>query len=313
MSQNIRISTISSVNLKCLILLNSFFLFACTSAKSEEELNFLSYNLKNYLKMDRRVNGELVKNALKPEQEISQLIKIIAASKPDVIGVSEMGDREDFRHFKDKLAKAGLEYPHGELTYGADPVRHVGVLSKFPIIARNSQTDLTYRIGKQELPLQRGILDVTIQVAKDYQMRLLGIHLKSKREVEEADQSLMRRNEAELLRSHIEGILKETPAINLLVFGDFNETRNELPIKVIRGSYRSPAALTDIQLSDDRGERWTYYWRYADQYSRFDYVFASKGMLPEIQSEKSYIDSSPGWFQASDHRALVIKVLPKDR
>ena len=305
--------TISSVNLKCLILLSFFFLFSCTSAKSEEELNFLSYNLKNYLKMDRRVNGQLLKNALKPEQEISQLIKIISASKPDVIGVSEMGDREDFRHFKDKLAKAGLEYPHGELTYGADPVRHVGVLSKFPIIARNSQTDLTYKIGKQELPLQRGILDVTIQVTKDYQMRLLGIHLKSKREVEEADQSLMRRNEAELLRSHIEGILKETPAINLLVFGDFNETRNELPIKVIRGRYRSPAALTDIQLSDDRGERWTYYWRYADQYSRFDYVFASKGILPEIQSEKSYIDSSPGWFQASDHRALVISVLPKDR
>ncbi|MCP4848184.1 MAG: endonuclease/exonuclease/phosphatase family protein [Verrucomicrobiaceae bacterium] len=292
-----------------LVLLLAFIV----TARSAEEFSFISYNLKNYLKMDRRINGKLHKQAGKPEQEILPLIHIIASSKPDVIGVSEMGDLDDFTDFKSRLAKAGLTYPHSELTLAADPVRHVGLLSRFPITASNSQTTLTYKIGKQELPLQRGILDVTIQPAKDYRLRLLGIHLKSKREVAEADQALMRRNEAELLRAHIDRIIKQSPEINLLVFGDFNETRNELPIKVIRGRYGSVGALTDIQISDDRGERWTYYWRYADQYSRFDFIFASKGLLPEINVEKSYIPTNPNWFLASDHRALVIKMSAEDR
>lgn len=278
-----------------------------------EEFNFVAYNLKNYLKMDRRVNGNLKKNAPKPAHEISQLIEIIVAAKPAVIGVSEMGSVDDFADFKKKLATAGLNYPHGELTFAADPVRHVALLSRYPIVSRNSQTTLTYRIGSKELPFQRGILDVTIQPTKDYQLRCLGIHLKSKRAVEEADQALMRRNEAELLRSHIDGILKESPGINLLVFGDFNETRNELPIKVIRGRYGSPAGLTDIQLSDDRGERWTYYWRYADQYSRFDFIFASKGLLSEINKDKSHIHADAKWFTASDHRPLVVKIFAEDR
>ncbi len=299
------------MNLRVLISLVCLAPWTITS--SSEQFNFVAYNLKNYLKMDRRINGKLEKNALKPAQEIAQLVKIISKSKPAVIGISEMGDLEDLNHFKDKLAQAGLKYPHSELTFGADPVRHVGLLSQFPITERNSQTDLTYRIGKKELPFQRGILDVTIQPSKDYQLRLLGIHLKSKREVEEADQSLMRRNEAELLRQHIDTILKQKPETNLLVFGDFNETRNELPIKVIRGRYNTPGSLTDIQLSDDRGDRWTYYWRYADQYSRFDFVFASKGLVDEINTANSYIASDPNWFLASDHRALVLSIVPKDQ
>ncbi len=279
---------------------------------SAEEFNFVAYNLKNYLKMDRRVNGDLKKNAPKPAHEISQLIEIIVSANPAVLGISEIGSLDDFSDFKKKLAAAGLNYPHGELTLAADPVRHVALLSRFPIISRNSQTTLTYRIGDKLLPFQRGILDVTIRPAKDYRLRCLGLHLKSKREVEQADQALMRRNEAELLRSHIDGILKESPATNLLVFGDFNETRNELPIKVIRGRYGSAAGLTDIQLKDDRGESWTYYWRYADQYSRFDFIFASKGLLPEINKDQSHIRSDPNWFTASDHRPLVVKILPDE-
>ena len=306
--------TISAMSLRHLAAITFLLLPGFTGAIwAVDEFNFISYNLKNYLKMDRRIDGKLSKNALKPEEEITHLIKIIASAQPAVIGICEMGDLDDFSDFKSRLAEAGLSYPHSELTFGADPARHVGLLSKFPITARNSQTTLTYRIGKRELPFQRGILDVTVSPAKGYQLRLLGIHLKSKREVAEADQSLMRRNEAELLRSHIDGIIQQNPEVNLLVFGDFNETRNELPIKVIRGRYGSPGALTDIQVSDDRGERWTYYWRYADQYSRFDFIFASKGLLPEINGEKSYIPTNSNWFQASDHRALVVKIFAVER
>ncbi len=292
-------------------LLSAFGLSAISAAA--EEINFVSYNLKNYLRMDRRVAGEFKRDAPKPENEIKELIEIIVATKPDILGVCEMGGPDQFEDFVRRLAAAGLKYPHAELTLPADRTRHLALLSRFPIVARNSKTDLTYRLGDRELPFQRGILDVTVQVNDGYQLRCLGVHLKSKREVEEADQALMRRSEAELLRAHIDSIFEAIPGVNLVVYGDFNDTRNELPIKVVRGKFGRPEALTDIQLADDRGERWTYYWRWADQYSRFDFVFASRGLMPEVITDKSYIHTDPDWFTASDHRPLVLRVEATER
>ena len=61
----------------------------------------------------------------------------------------------------------------------------------------------------------------------------------------------------------------------------------------------------DIQAKDDLGYRWTYYWRYADQYSRFDFIFVNKALVPEVQLEKCYIGAGAEWFDASDHRPVV--------
>lgn len=299
--------------MRCFLLPTILIGFVLSSGALAEEFNFVAYNLKNYLKMDRRVDGEFKKGADKPEAEIKELIETIVATKPDVLGICEIGVAEDLADLKARLAAAGLDYPHQELTLASDETRHVALLSKFPIVARNSQTSLTYKIGDLELPFARGILDVTIQPAPDYKLRCLGIHLKSKRPVDEADQALMRRNEAELLRKHIDGILAKEPAANIVIYGDFNETRNEMPIKVIRGRFGTATALTDIQLADKRGDRWTYYWRYADQYSRFDFVFASKGLVPEVIAEKSHIHMDPDWYTASDHRALVVRIDATER
>ncbi len=301
------------VNLKRILFASLAIHGGTLSLSAGEEFNFVAYNLKNYLQMDRRVDGEFKRNAPKPEAEIKELIEMIADTKPAILGVSEMGSDADFADFKKRLAAAGLDYPYAELTKGADETRHVALLSKYPIVARNSKTDLTYRLGDKELPFQRGILDVTVQPSEGYKLRCLGVHLKSKRPVSEADQAVMRRNEAELLRAHITGILEAEPEANLVVFGDFNETRNELPIKVTKGRFGKPTTLTDIQLADSRGDRWTYYWRYADQYSRFDFVFASKGLVPEVDQEKSYIHHDPDWFTASDHRPLVVRMLGEER
>jgi len=277
------------------------------------EINFVAYNLKNYLDMDRRVDGELKRDAPKPEVEIKELVAMIVATKPAVLGICEIGDAKDFADLRKRLAAAGLDYPHAELTLAADKTRRLALLSKFPIVARNSQTELTYQLGDSELPFLRGILDVTVQAGDGYQLRCLGIHLKSKRQSSGADQAIMRRNEAELLRDHIDTILTATPAANLIVYGDFNDSRHELPIKVIRGRFGTPMALTDIQLADDRGDRWTYYWRYADLYSRFDFIFVSDGLVPEIITEKSRIHTAPNWFTASDHRPLVVRIVAAER
>jgi len=296
-------------------LIAALFLVAISSATADDqdEITFVGYNLKNYLKMDRRVEGEFKRQADKPEKEIAALIEMIQATEPDILGLVEIGTELDLADLQERLKAAGLDLPHSTWNKGADPYRHVAVLSKFPIVATDHQTEMTYEIEKVTLPFSRGILDATIQVNDGYQLRVLGLHLKSKRKVKEADQALMRRNEAQLLRGHVDKIISEKPETNLLLFGDFNDTRNEAPIKAVQGKFGTPAYLTDIQLKDKNSMRWTYYWSYADQYSRFDFIFLNKGILPEVDQDKCYIHSAPNWFTASDHRPCVAKIKPVEK
>ncbi|MFK5923410.1 MAG: endonuclease/exonuclease/phosphatase family protein [Verrucomicrobiota bacterium] len=280
----------------------------------EGEIRFLSYNLRNYLPMKRRVDGVSVEDAPKPEDEIDALIKVVVESKPDIVGVCEIGGLDYLQDFQRRLKKAGIDLPHLELVEASTEYeRNLALLSRFPIVERDPQTDLTYLIGDKRLPFQRGILDVTIAPNPTYRLRLVGLHLKSKREVPQADQALMRRNEAQLARQHIDAILGEQPGVNLIVYGDLNDTKNEAPVRTLRGRYRSDYYLTAINVEDQYGFRWTHYWNYADSYARFDFALASKGVLREIDKKKSYIPHGKDWYLASDHRPLMLVIMPKDR
>ena len=119
------------------------------------------------------------------------------------------------------------------------------------------------------------------------------------------DEAELRRNEAHLLRQHIDQVLAAAPNTLLVVYGDFNDTKNETALKEVMGSRNSPAALRDLWLKDDVGDHWTEYWDAADVYSRIDYILVSRNLLPAVDYPKSYINRSPYWNQASDHRAVV--------
>lgn len=274
---------------------------------------FAAYNLKNYLRMERRVEGEVVEDAPKPEDEIAAVISMLRRVHPNVLGVTEIGQETDVEDLKQRLQRGGIVLPHHTLCAAFDPQRRVALLSRYPIVEIRHQTDLAYTLGARRIAFQRGILDATIEIHPSYSLRLLGVHLKSKREVEEADQAAMRRNEAHLLRRHIDGILQEAPETNLLVFGDFNDTRNEQTIKAVQGGFGTEAYLKDLPVEDALGYRWTYYWGFADQYSRFDFLFANKGLLPEVRLRESLIVSGPEWFEASDHRPVVAVLSPVDQ
>ncbi|MGK0186571.1 MAG: endonuclease/exonuclease/phosphatase family metal-dependent hydrolase [Verrucomicrobiales bacterium] len=283
-----------------------------TAPATAQPVKFVSYNLKNYLNMDRRVGGEFREDAPKPEPEIAKMVEFLVTIDPDIIGICEIGVEADLIDLQARLKTSGLDLPHREWVDGADSVRHVAALSRFPFVARDHQTDLGYLLNSKEFKFNRGILDATVQLAPDYKLRLLGIHLKSKREVRDGDQALMRRNEAQLLRNHVEKILEADANENVVMYGDFNDTRNETPIKVLQGKYNSAKYMRDIQVADKNGFRWTYYWSWADIYSRFDFAFVSRGLYPEIVQEQSYIFAHPDWFTASDHRPVVLAISPKD-
>ena len=113
-----------------------------------------------------------------------------------------------------------------------------------------------------------------------------------------------------MLRQHIDEILAADPTTLLLVFGDFNETKDQPAIQEITARRGSAEALTELQLADSVGDRWTYYWKLDDVYSRIDFLFVNRALAPRVVHESSYVYRSPLWSAASDHRPVVATFHP---
>lgn len=293
-------------------------LSSASPARSDEAepapVSFVAWNLKNYLGMERRVGGEVVTDAPKPDDEIAAVVRTLTEARPDILGVCELGDAGHLADFQKRLRDAGLDLPHTELVISADGWnRNLALLSRYPIVARDSRRDLTYLLGAERFPIQRGILDVTLAIGDNYRLRCLGLHLKSKREIPEGDQAEMRRNEAHLVREHIDTLLTKAPGTNLLVYGDFNDTPNETPVRSLRGRFGGERYLTDLRPTDPFGFRWTHYWSFADTYARLDYLLVNDALLPEVDRDSATILHPEDWDMASDHRPLRVRLTPRDR
>jgi endonuclease/exonuclease/phosphatase family metal-dependent hydrolase len=290
-----------------------FLSFLLCGPLQSEEIVVASYNVGNYLLGNSEAGTSLTNEPAKPEAEIAAVIKVLQRIKPDIVGLIEIGDESMLADLQRRLKKAGLDYAHREWVEGADDVRHICLLSRFPIVERNSRGDVRFDLDGKALRMNRGILDVTVEINPQYRLRLVGAHLKSRRDVPEYDQARMRAKEAWFLREHIDEILSAGPETNLMLFGDLNDTKNQYAVRQIIGSKGAPNYMMDLWLRDGRGERWTYYWKAADEYSRIDYILVSPGLVGEVVLEKCGIDDSPYWDEASDHRAIYAVIFALDR
>lgn len=285
-----------------------FVLFFCLPLLSAKDFIVAYYNLENYLPMARVVAGKRIENAPKPENEIRALIMMLKRIRPDILGVVEIGDKTMLADLQSRLSASGMVFPHSEWVASPEGERHIALLSRFPIIARNSRCDVPIELDGRLLKMGRGILDATVEVNSSYQIRLVGVHLKSRRKVPAFDERKFRAREALSVRAHLDSILKADSSVNLLLFGDLNDTKNESPIKDILGISGTPSALRDIPLRDSNGLVWTHFWSDADVYSRIDYLLASLGLWPEIDFSRSGIGGSREWSKASDHRPIYATI-----
>ncbi len=272
-----------------------------TATASSEGLRFINYNVKNWLTMDRRP----LKDAPKPDEEKQAVISLLARHAPDVIGLCEIGTKEDLAEIQSMLGDAGLDLPHSHYSAGSDPVRRLGLLSRFPITSTSESSVMEYKMDGKLFGFNRGILDATV-TARDRSYRFLGVHLKSKREVREGDQETMRRNEARLLREHVDAILEKEPDARLVVYGDFNDTRPSPSFRTVTGTYNSPGYLTAVRPRDSRGHTWTHFWEQHEIYSRIDFVTVTSALRREVNFDASHLIEDPEWETASDHRPIVV-------
>ena len=270
---------------------------------------FCSYNVRNYA--GPAAAGSRTA-APKPEKEIETLIRIIRDIDPDILGVCEMGSPEMFADFRTRLEKAGVRYVDSEYVQADDAERRLALLSRFPIVRRDSVTTARFTLNGVPTPVRRGFLDVTLQILPGYQLRCVGVHLKSKLAAAEGE-ALIRRHEAAKLREHIDGILDAAPATNLLCYGDFNDAKNQPVITEVTGVRGTARHMTDLRAADAQGDRWTHHWPEADVYSRIDYLFASPGLVPEVKRDSATVFRSADWSAASDHRPVFVTILPAER
>lgn len=278
-----------------------------------------TYNLENYL--DAPVGDRAAKS---PESR-AKVREAILAMRPDVLAIQEIGRPSALLELRAALRADGLDYTDWEHVGGPDTNIFLGVLSRFPIVARRPQTNENFLLRGRRYQVSRGFAEVEIQVNARYRFTLLNAHLKSRRAVGYADEAELREQEAARLRALIDNRLRGQPQLNLVVLGDFNDTQDSPTLRRLLGEGRT--RLVDTRPAERNGDSapsanprwaprritWTYYYGLKDTYDRIDYVLLSPGMAREWERDASYVFAFPNWGTASDHRPVVASFTATDR
>ncbi len=286
-------------------------LLLATVIATAETFRVATYNVANYL--DQATESRRDVKSAEAKAKIRESIK---ALKPDVIAFQEMGAVSALLELREALKADGLDYPNWEHVTGFDTNIHVALLSKFPITARRPHTNDNFLLSGRRFRVNRGFLEVDLKVNDKYSFTVFAAHLKSRRPVPEADEAELRLEEAKLLREKIEARLTANPNANLVVLGDFNNTKDSPSTKVLIG--RGKTKLVDTRPAERNGDNlpnpnpawepmnitWTHYYGKEDSLSRIDYILISQGMAREWIKAETYIQFVPNWGIGSDHRPI---------
>ena len=278
-----------------------------------------TYNVENYLDAPTHSRGA------KSSAAKAKVRENILALKPDVIALQEMGSGSALNELRVALKEGGLDLPNWELVSGSDTNVHVAILSRFPFTARRPRTNDNFLLGGRRFRVSRGFGEVVVQVNTNYSFTLITAHLKSKRPVPQADESELRLEEAKLLREEIDACFIADPNLNLVVLGDFNDTKDSASTKSIIGKGRYK--LVDTRPAERNGDHpatgepteeprkvtWTHYYSKEDSCSRIDYILLSPGLARQWVTNDTYVLAAPNWGLASDHRPLLTTFEAEDK
>ncbi len=295
------------------------FVLTCGSPAPAATFRVATYNVEGYLLEAKD------KRPAKSAEARAKVCESILTLKPDVLALQEIGATNALLELRAALGRNGLELPYWEHVGGFDTNIHVAVLSKFPFTARRPHTNDDFLLSGKRFRVSRGFAEVDIQVTPTYSFTLFTAHLKSRRPVFSADEAELRVEEAKLLREHIDARLAENPDANLVVLGDFNDSKDSASTKAVIGRYRHK--LVDTRPAEHNGNgpptqgaapslrnvTWTHYYGTEDIYRRIDFLLLSPGMAREWVTNETYVLAVPDWGAASDHRPLVATIQAEDR
>ncbi len=290
-------------------ILQIVLLFVCVTQLAGETVRVATLNVRNYLIMDRLVDGIWRRQYPKPEAEKTALRTIIRKVDPDVLAIQEMGDTRFLEELQRDLKREGIDFPHAVSLEADDTERHVVFLSKIPFTNIDRATDLTYKLFGKETTVRRGLLGVSFETEGE-EWTVFNLHLKSRYTVRNDDPEAVRQRtgEAQAIRDYI---LKGYPPefdYKYLIVGDVNDTRASAPIR--RLLKRGDRIISEmVMAADSRGHRWTHHYAKEDDYSRVDYLLASPAMLQHIVEESGTVFDGPEMEKGSDHRMVYVDLV----
>ncbi len=279
----------------------------CLHSASAESVRLATYNLNNYLVMDRTVGAVWRPSYPKPEAEKTIIREVIKESLPDVLALQEMGTLPFLEELRADLALDGVHYPYAIHLEGVDQVRHLAVLSKFAPLEVVKHTDLDFKYQEGREAVKRGMLELSFEHSDGSIYKLFVVHLKSRWSDVKADpeSELRRTREAEACRNRIIERTYEMGITDFLVAGDFNDHPGS-------GALRRFCRRGDLNIGslvpayDSRGEQWTYFYHKEVVYSKVDGFVVSGTLAPQVQAGDGHIVDIPGSLIGSDHRMVYL-------
>jgi endonuclease/exonuclease/phosphatase family metal-dependent hydrolase len=271
-----------------------------------ETVRVATFNVLNYLIMDRRIDDRFRPSFPKPEREKAGLRTVIRSVQPDVLALQEMGPAPFLEELRQDLAREGLEYAYSYLLEAADAERHVAVLSRLPFaqVVPHAGIEITY-FGERE-EVKRGMLEITFD-APGGQWTLFALHLKSRLTDRPDDPMSAQRRllEARALRDRVLARFPDPAAARFVVAGDFNDTKDSKPLAAfLRRGERT--ILHIVPTTDSRGEPWTHRYAPADSMARVDFILVSPLLRPAVAGDRGVVFDGEGALTGSDHRLVFL-------
>jgi endonuclease/exonuclease/phosphatase family metal-dependent hydrolase len=281
------------------------FLCLSTYGLKAEVIRVATYNVRNYLEVDRWVDGRYRPNFPKSEEEKEALRYVIYSAHPDILVIQEMGTELYLNELQADLKEVGIHYPYLFVAKGSDKERHVALLSRVKPLELIAHTDMVFPYFENEIPVKRGMMEVVFQT-NGIKWKIFGLHLKSKwSDYKDDPQSNdRRRSEALACRSRILDLQKQDE-LPFLILGDLNDTKSTPPVRLIQFRGKKEVAAA-VEAKDSRGDRWTYYCEAEDVYTRIDYILKSPDFPFQVIGNQAHIYDGPFSLDASDHRLVWV-------
>ena len=283
------------------------FTFACTPFAWSETVRIASYNVENYLVMDRMVSGRWQEEYPKPSKERRIVRSVINQANPDILAIQEIGERAFLNElWKDLNTTNGTQFKFSAWLPGLEEgeQRHLAVLSKIPFKMVQETSDLSFKYFEVRRSPSRGLLEAEFET-NGHKWSLFNLHLKSKwtERPDDPEASIRREKEARIIRDYIRSKYPHYKDPTYVVLGDFNDHKNSAPLR--RFLQVNNSELTKmIQCQDKQGHFWTHYWDKQDTYSRFDYLLASPVLYKKLVPDSAKVGGFHLCLHGSDHRIV---------
>ena len=289
------------------IVFGLIFYLLFSSNGGAEKIRVASYNVENYLVMDRMVSGRWQEDYPKPLKERRIIRSVINQTNPDILAIQEMGEAVYLQELWGDLNRTkGTEFKYSAWLTGQEEgeKRHLALLSKIPFTKIDEPKDLSFKYFEGRRSPSRGLLEVEFKTG-DIKWSLFNLHLKSKwtERPDDPEAAIRREREARAIRDYIRTKFPPYTDPHYLVLGDFNDHKNSAPLR--RFLQVNNSSLTQmIQCSDQQGHFWTHYWDKQDSYARFDYLLASPQLFKKLVPDSAKIGGFHLCLLGSDHRIV---------